>query len=158
METRSAWLSLRQTFMHDLKSLDGDFIRGGVEAGSCPLGRPTVDKVPANLFFAGFVHEYDRAVLALGLAVDHGLAPVPQRVIVGGTPLENEIRVLVQAGQFAGDVALFRAFAVIDGVRTGIQTRAFSETVAADSIDLQFEVISTKRIFAVTSCHGSVSS
>src|ERR1700733_5392493 len=155
MEIQFAWSGLGESFVHDLQSLDGDIICGCVEAGSAPLGSPRIDEVPANLLsVAGLVDQDDGAIFALGLPLDDRLPPVPEAMIVGHAVFERDIAVLVETGQLAGDISLFVAFAVVDGIGAGIQPGAFAKSGTRDSVDLQFEVKCTIWIFPVGSGHG----
>src|SRR5215470_10845946 len=136
MEIPFACSRLREPFVDDLESLDRDLIGGGIEAGARPFRCPAVNKVPTDLLFAGFIHEDNRAILALGLPVDSGLPPLPQRVVVGDTPLQGYVGVLVKTSELARDVSLLVAFAIIDHVRASVQPGTLAKSVASNPIDL----------------------
>src|SRR5262245_41978623 len=100
MEIQFACSCLTDSFVHDLQSLNAHLIGSGVEAGSGPLGWPSVHEIPAKLLFASFIHQNDRPVLPFSLSINHFLAPLPKRLIVGDTPLKNNVGVLIQTSQF----------------------------------------------------------
>src|SRR5215471_8826851 len=120
--------------MHDLESLDRDLVGGSIEARTSPLRRPPIDEIPADLLFTRFIHEDNRAILALGLAIDSGFPPLPPSVVVGDTPLQGYVSVLVKTGKLACNVSLLVAFAIIDRVRTGVQPGTFAKAVAGNPI------------------------
>src|SRR5271156_4150307 len=97
METLFAPSSLRKPFMHDFQSFYSDLVRGCIEARPGPLGWPSIDKIPAKFLFAVFVHQNDRAVLALGFSIDGLLAPIPEGMIFDNPPLQSDVRILDQA-------------------------------------------------------------
>src|SRR5437879_6559784 len=67
----------RDAFADDLQSLNGHFVCLRIEAGAFPLARPTFAEIPSQGFLPGLVLKDDRAGLALGLAIEHLLAPLP---------------------------------------------------------------------------------
>src|SRR5262245_51987854 len=140
--------------MGNLERLDGHLVPGGVEARARPLGRPAVVEGPPLLLLAGVVHEDDRAVLPLDLAVDGLLAPLPERGVVGGAPLERDVGVLVQPRQLAGGERLLVTLAVLDGVLRRIQARRLAESAAIDALDFQPEIKSSVRINPVPCRHA----
>src|SRR5215472_3779448 len=100
MEIPSVPSSLGHSFMHDFQRFNCYLVGGGVETGTTPLRRPSVDEVPANLFLTRFVHQHDRSILAFGFAVDGLLSPVPKRLIVGDAALQRDVGVLRLTRQF----------------------------------------------------------
>src|SRR5271165_1501321 len=74
-------------------------------------------------------------------------------MVIRDTRFQDDIRVLRLTRQFAVGVYFFVALAIVDGIRSSIQTRCFAESGALNSIDLKFEVITTIRIFPISSWH-----
>src|SRR4051794_3661433 len=100
---------------HDLERLDRHFVILGVERRAVELARPGLAEVPAHRWLASLIQERDRAGLALGLAVEHLLAPFPQAFIFGEATLEGDIAELIEARQLAWG-GVFVAIAVFDRV------------------------------------------
>src|ERR1700690_539109 len=116
METQFAPSMLLYSFMHDIQLFNRNLVGGCVEAWARPFGRPSVYKIPADLFFAGFIHQDYLAVLPVGFPGDGFLAPIPQRVIVRNSTLQRDVGILGLARQFAVGINLVGALAVIDRV------------------------------------------
>src|SRR4030095_14993681 len=134
--------------MRDVQSLDRHVIARRVETWAVPLRRPAIGEIPADLLLTGIVEEHDRTVLSFDLAVDRLFAPVPQLLVVGHTPLERDVRVLVQPWELARR-ELVSAFAVFTRVLGGIEPRGLAEARALNAADLHPEVETVKRIFSV---------
>src|SRR5215471_15831284 len=79
-------------------------------------------------------------------------------MVVCDSPLQSDRAVLHQAGQLSCGEDFFVPLTIFDGIRRGIQTRAFAEAVTADTVDLELEVISAKWVFSFSSWHNSFSS
>src|SRR5215469_2544008 len=89
-------------------------------------------------------------MLAVGFAFDDFLAPIPQGVVVGDSPLQHNVGVLIESGQLARDIAFLLTFAVVHRVRTRIETRALLKASFGNSVHFNFEIKSTKWIFSVS--------
>src|SRR2546422_11314582 len=148
---------LHQPFVNDLEGFDGDFVPRGVEARAGPLGRPPFTEVPTHFLGARVIHEDDRAVLPLDLAVDDLLAPLPELCVVGDAPLERDVRVLDEPRQLARRVGLV-ALAVVHGILGGIETGALAEPGASDAVNLHQKAVGPVRVLAISDWHGSTSS
>src|SRR5262245_64707185 len=126
--------------MGDFHGLDGDLVARRIEARARPLRRPGVPEIPARLLVARLVDEDDRPVLSLHLSVDGLLPPFPQRRIVGTSPLQRDVRVLVQPGELARGEHLLISLAVLDGILRRIETRRLAESTPIDPVDLDSEI------------------
>src|SRR4051812_44400691 len=106
----------REALDADLHLLDGDLVVLGVERGPGPLGRPAIAEAPDEGSLLRLVLQRDRAAAALGLAVEHRLAPLPELLAMRGiAALEADVRELLLPRDLPdGDVLV--PFAVLDDV------------------------------------------
>src|SRR3954447_25833241 len=97
-DTCSAGFELK-TLVSDLERLDRDLVRLRVQRRPFPLCWPPAEEVPAQHGLASLVEKDDRPRTAVGLAVNDGLSPVPEREVAGQAALEDDVRVLREPGQ-----------------------------------------------------------
>jgi hypothetical protein len=139
--------------MRDVEALDSHFVAGGVKTRTGPFGRPTFAEIPSDFLGARFVELNDRAVLALDLAVDGLLAPLPELGVVRDTPLERYSRVLRQTWKLA-DGGGVGTFAVFNCVRADIEARALAESCTADAVDFKQKAVRTVGVFLFADGHA----
>src|SRR3954462_12043142 len=98
----------REALDADLHLLDGDLVVLGVERGPGPLGRPAIAEAPDERGLLRLVLQRDRAAAALGLAVEHRLAPLPELLAMRGiAALEADVRELLLPGDLPDVFFLF---------------------------------------------------
>ena len=88
-------------------------------------------KFQGFLSIASLIGDDNRPTLGLRLALSHRLEPIPEAVIVGVAPLENDICVLLQARQLSYGLAWFA-----EGIRACTEPGALMESGPKDSVDL----------------------
>src|SRR5678816_2071662 len=99
--------------------------------------RPGPLEVPAGHLVVRAIHQDDRPVLPLDLAVQRAHVQVVELAVVGHPALEDDVRELVVAGQLPDGAA---PFTVLDHVNARLEAAALVKRGHLQAVDLDAEV------------------